>query len=172
MSLRKVITLPHDTLRKKARRVSDFGHPLQELIDDMIETMRAAPGVGLAAPQVDVLQRVIVVEFGDEEDPEVPPKLHVVINPEIKRPSRETVLGQEGCLSIPGLVGDVDRSESVVVRGQNRRGHPVKIKAQGWLARIFQHEVDHLNGVLFVDRAEKIYKLEDLEDGTQVATPV
>lgn len=172
MSLRKVITLPHDTLRKKARRVSDFGNPLQELIDDMIETMRAAPGVGLAAPQVDVLQRVIVVEFGDEEDPEVPPKLHVVVNPEIKRPSRETVFGQEGCLSIPGLVGDVDRSQSVVVRGQNRRGHPVKIRAQGWLARIFQHEVDHLNGVLFVDRAEKIYKLEDLEDGTQVATPV
>jgi peptide deformylase len=172
MPLRKIVTLPHGTLRKKARQVSDFGNPLQELIDDMIETMRAAPGVGLAAPQVDVLQRVIVVEFGDEEDPEVPPKLHVVVNPEIKRPSRETLMGQEGCLSVPGLVGDVDRSQSVVVRGKNRRGHPVKIKAQGWLARIFQHEVDHLNGVLFLDRAEKIYKLEDLEDGTQVATPV
>lgn len=172
MSLREIVTLPHNALRKKALKVSNFGKPLQELIDDMVETMRAAPGVGLAAPQVNVHQRVIVVEFGDEEDPEVPPKLHIVVNPEIKKPSRETLLGQEGCLSIPGLVGDVERAASVVVRGQNRRGHPVKIKAEGWLARIFLHEVDHLNGVLFVDRAEKIYKLEELEDGSQVTTPV
>jgi len=172
MPLREIITLPHPALRKRAHKVSDFGKPLQVLIDDMIETMRAAPGVGLAAPQVDVLQRVIVVEFGDEEDPEVPPTLHVVVNPEIKQPSQESVLGPEGCLSIPGLVGDVDRSASVLVRGLNRRGHPIKIKAQGWLARIFQHEVDHLNGVLFVDRAEKIYTLEELEDGGQEATPV
>ncbi|MDH3943401.1 MAG: peptide deformylase [Anaerolineae bacterium] len=172
MSIREIVTLPHAALRKKARKVADFGKPLQQLVDDMIETMRAAPGVGLAAPQLDVHQRVIVVEFGDEEDPEVLPTLYVVVNPEIKRPSREILLGQEGCLSIPGLVGDVERSASVVVRGQNRRGHPIKIKAEGWLARIFLHEIDHLNGVLFVDKAEKIYKLEELEDGSEVATPV
>ena len=128
MPVREIVTLPNDVLRRKARVVTDFGPELQSLIDDMVETMRAAPGVGLAAPQVDVSQRVIVVEFGDEDDEEVPRKLHVVVNPRIKRPSRDQELGQEGCLSIPGLIGDVQRSTSATVLGQNRRGHKVKIK--------------------------------------------
>ena len=163
MTVREIITLPNDALRRRAHKVTDYGPDLQTLIDDMVETMRVAPGVGLAGPQLAVSQRVIVVEFGDEEDEEVPPKLHIVVNPEIKRPSRETVLGQEGCLSIPGYVGEVERAKSVTVRGHNRRGHKIKITAQGWLARIFQHEVDHLNGVLFVDKAETIISLEELE---------
>lgn len=161
MALRNIVYIPAPILRKKARKVTDFGPELQTLIDDMIETMRVAPGVGLAAPQVDVPLRLIVVEYGDEEDEEVPPKLYVVANPEIVRLSEKTEIGTEGCLSIPGFAGDVERSLEVTVKGQNRRGQAVKIKAQGWLARIFQHEIDHLDGILFTDRAEKVWKLED-----------
>jgi peptide deformylase len=160
MAIREIVTVPHPTLKKNARKVTDFGSDLQALIDDMVETMRVAPGVGLAAPQIDVAQRVIVVEFGDEEDETVEPRLFAVVNPEIVRPSRETVVGTEGCLSIPGLVGDVERSESVTVKGFSRRGQPMKIKANGWLARIFQHEVDHLNGVLFTDKAIQVWQPE------------
>ena len=90
-------------------------------------------------------------------------------NPEITRKSRELVMGIEACLSIPEVAGDVDRPLTVTVRGQNRRGQPLKIKAHGWLARIFQHEVDHLNGVLFVDHAERVWKIE--EEVSQVGAP-
>lgn len=163
MSVREVITIPHETLTSKARKVKNFDNDLRQLIDDMVETMREAPGVGLAAPQVNVRQRVIVVEFGDEEDEEAPRKLYTVVNPEIKRRSQDTVMGIEGCLSIPELVGEVERAESVTVKGQNPYGQQMKIKAKGWLARIFQHEIDHLDGVLFIDLAENIYRLEDIE---------
>jgi peptide deformylase len=162
MAIREIITVPNKVLNRKAQKVTDFGKDLQTLIDDMVETMREAPGVGLAAPQVNVLQRVIAVEFGDEEDEEVPPKLYTIVNPEVARASEETVMGIEGCLSIPELVGEVERSVSVTVKGQNRRGQKMKIKASGWLARILQHEIDHLNGVLFTDRTETIYRIEDL----------
>ncbi len=164
MALREIVTLPAPVLRRKARKVSDFGPDLQKLIDDMVETMRAAPGVGLAAPQVDVPLRVVVVEYGDEEDEEKPPKLYAVVNPEIIKASEEKIMGTEGCLSIPGVAGDVERAESVLVKGLNRQGRPIKIKAKGWLARVFQHETDHLDGVLFVDKAEKVWKLEDSPD--------
>lgn len=160
MAVRDIVTIPDPILYRKARKVTDFGKELQTLVDDMVETMRVAPGVGLAAPQVDVPLRVIVVEFGDEEDESVPLKLFPVVNPEITRFSKEQVTGTEGCLSIPDFVGDVDRSVSVVVKGMNRRGQPMRIKSSGWLARIFQHELDHLNGVLFIDRTERVWKLE------------
>lgn len=160
MAVRDIVTIPDPILYRKARKVADFGKELQTLVDDMVETMRVAPGVGLAAPQVDVPLRVIVVEFGDEEDESVPLKLFPVVNPEITRFSKEQVTGTEGCLSIPDFVGDVDRSVGVVVKGMNRRGQPMRIKSSGWLARIFQHEVDHLNGVLFIDRTERVWKLE------------
>ena len=167
MAIREIVTLPNPILRNKARKVTDFGEDLQTLIDDMIETMRAAPGVGLAAPQVEIPLRVIVVEFGDEEDEEVPPKLFAVVNPEIKKFSLDTNVGTEGCLSIPEFVGDVERSTSVTIQGLNRHGQSMRVKADGWLARIFQHEVDHLEGILFPDRAEKVWKLE--EDSAPVA---
>lgn len=160
MSVRTVVTIPHPVLRRKAQKVNHFGPELQDLIDDMIDTMRNAPGVGLAAPQVAVPLRVIVVEFGNEDDIEAPPKLFAVINPEIVRSSNDTVTGVEGCLSIPEIVGEVDRHQAVTVRGFNRHNQPMKIKARGWLARIFQHEIDHLDGVLFTDRADKVWKLE------------
>jgi len=161
MTVREIVTNPAPVLRQKARKVSSFGADLQKLIDDMVETMRVAPGVGLAAPQVDVPLRVIVVEFGDEEDEEAPAKLYSLVNPEVIKASAETDMGTEGCLSIPGFVGDVDRPVSVTIKGLNRRGKPMRIKAKGWLARIFQHEIDHLDGVLFIDRAEKVWKVEE-----------
>jgi peptide deformylase len=127
----------------------------------MVETMRQAPGVGLAAPQVDESTRLIVIEYGDEEDEEAPAKLYVVANPEISRTSTETLVGVEGCLSIPGIQGEVERFAVVTVKGLNRHGRPMTVKAKGWLARIFQHEIDHLDGILFVDRAEKLWKTEE-----------
>lgn len=164
MALREIVTLPNPVLRRKARKVTDFGPDLQTLIDDMVETMRVAPGVGLAAPQVNLSQQLIVVEFGDEDDEASPKKLYVLTNPEITRLSKETVFGVEGCLSIPGLVGEVERAEAALIKGLNRRGQPVKIKAKGWLARIFQHEIDHVNGVLFVDKATRLWQQKDEEE--------
>jgi len=169
MSVREIVTIPGDVLRRKARKVTDFGPELQTLIDDMIETMRDAPGVGLAAPQVNESLRVITVEFGDESDEEVPPKLYTFVNPEVKRESKDTNVGTEGCLSIPGFVGDVERPSEVIVKGKNRYGKSTRIRAKGWLARIFLHEIDHLDGVLFTDRAEKVWKLEEEEQPIQVA---
>lgn len=160
MAIREIVTLPDPVLRRKTRKVTSFTPELQSLIEDMIETMRAEPGVGLAANQVGVPWRVIVVEYGDEEDESVPPKLYVVVNPELTRLSKEKVVGTEACLSIPGYAGTVERHESLTVKGLNRRGQPVTIKAKGWLARIFQHEVDHLDGVVFTDRADKVWKME------------
>ena len=161
MSVLEIVSLPQTILRHKAHKVSDFGPDFQDLVDDMIETMRQAPGVGLAAPQVGESIRLIVVEYGDEDDEEIPPRLFVMANPDITRTSPETLLGTEGCLSIPGIQGDVERFEALTVKGLNRHGHPMTVKAKGWLARIFQHEIDHLDGVLFVDRAEKLWKAEE-----------
>ncbi|HEX9012932.1 MAG TPA: peptide deformylase [Anaerolineaceae bacterium] len=158
MALRQIVHIPEPVLRRKAHKVSRFDKDLQALIDDMVETMRAAPGVGLAAPQVAVPDRVIVVEYGDEEDEDAPKKLYVVVNPEISQASEETVTGVEACLSVPGLVGEVERAETITVKGLNRRGQPSRIRASGWLARIFQHEIDHLDGVLYTDRATRVWK--------------
>jgi peptide deformylase len=160
MTKREIVTLPDPLLRRKARTVTRFDGKLQTLIDDMIETMRAAPGVGLAAPQVGVSERLIVVEYGDEDDEEAPKKLYALINPELKVTSTETQVGVEGCLSVPGLLGEVERSLEVTVKGQNRRGQLMRVKAKGWLARIFQHEIDHLNGVVFTNRATRVWKPE------------
>jgi peptide deformylase len=108
---------------------------------------------------VGVSQRVIVVEYTtDEEDETAPKKLFAVVNPEIKVTNQETEMGVEGCLSVPGLLGDVERPLAVTVKGLNRQGQPTRIKAQGWLARIFQHEIDHLEGVVFTDLADSIWK--------------
>jgi peptide deformylase len=164
MAVREIVTHPDPVLRKKARKITDFGSELQSLIDDMVETMRVAPGVGLAAPQIGIPLQLIVVEYGEkdeEKETEEAPKLYTIINPEIIRFSSDQEVGTEGCLSIPGFVGDVERPLAITLKGLNRRGQPLRLKANGWLARIFQHEVDHLNGVLFIDRAEKVWKVEE-----------
>jgi peptide deformylase len=159
MSIRPIVTLPDPILRRKARPVTRFDADLQALVDDMIETMRQAPGVGLAAPQVGVSERVIVVEFAeDEEDETAAKKLYVMVNPEIKKCSEASEPGIEGCLSVPGWQGEVERALEVTVKGQTRRGQPMKVKAKDWMARIFQHEIDHLNGVVFTDLATKVWK--------------
>jgi peptide deformylase len=159
MTLRQIVTLPDPILRRKAKPVTRFDADLQTLIDDMIETMREAPGVGLAAPQVGIPERVIVVEYAeDEEDEDAPKKLYVMVNPEIKSASEETEEGIEGCLSVPGWQGEVERALAVTVKGLTSRGRPMKVKAKGWMARIFQHEIDHINGVVFTDRATKVWK--------------
>src|SRR4029453_16564533 len=165
MTLRKIVTLPEPVLRRKAHAINKFDKNLQVLIDDMAETMREAPGVGLAAPQIGLSERLIVVEYYErEEDEEVenaPKKVWAIANPEIIKASEEKLMGVEGCLSIPNLVGEVERHAAIQVKGLNRHGKPTKIKAEGWLARIFQHEIDHLNGVLFTDRATRVWKPQD-----------
>jgi peptide deformylase len=163
MTIREIKYLPEPVLRRKAHKITTFDKELQVLIDDMVETMRQAPGVGLAAPQVGVSNRLITVEFGDEEDEEKPKKLYVVINPEIVAKSEQMVTGVEGCLSVPNLVGEVARHEEIIVKGLNRHGKPTKIKAHGWLARIFQHEIDHLEGVVFPDIAIKVWQPSEEE---------
>ena len=173
MTVREIVFVPDPVLRKKTKTVTKFDEKLQTLIDDMVETMRAAPGVGLAAPQVGALERVIVVEYyeneedeDDEETDEAPPKrLYTLVNPEITRKSVETEEGTEGCLSVPGFLGEVERPLAITVKAQNRHGQPVTLKLKDWTARIFQHEIDHLNGVLFTDLATRIWKPEEpIED--------
>ena len=162
MTLRKIVTLPDPVLKRKAHTVTKFDKELKTLLDDMVETMREAPGVGLAAPQIGLSDRIIVVEYyereEDEEIEDAPKKVWAVINPEIVKTSEETLLGVEGCLSIPGLVGEVERHAEIQVKGMIRHGKPMKIKAKGWLARIFQHEIDHLNGVLFTELATRVWR--------------
>lgn len=161
MPVREVIVIPHPTLRKQAVPVDDYGPETQQLIDDMFETLHEEAGAGLAAPQVNVSQQVILVEYGSEEDENIPPTLYIAINPKITRFSPETVMGAEGCLSIPNLMGEVERAQEIVVEGLDRHGKPLKMKLRGWLARIFQHEIDHLNGILFTDRATDVWETDE-----------
>ena len=161
MAVREIIIVPHPTLRKKSAKVSDFGPDLQQLIEDMIETLHENSGAGLAAPQVNVSQQVILVEFGTEENEEIPPTMYVTINPRVTRFSQEIATGAEGCLSIPGLMGEVERADEIVVEGQDRFGKPIKMRFQGWIARIFQHEIDHVNGILYTDRTISVWETDE-----------
>lgn len=156
MAVREILTSEHPALRQKAKRVKKIDASLQKLIDDMIATMEDAPGQGLAAPQIGVGLRVIVIDAvpgEDEEAEEEPVKLQLV-NPEIVEKSGEQ-FGEEGCLSIPGYVGNIRRAQFVTVKAQNRKGKEVKIKASHNLARALQHEIDHLDGILYTDLLEK-----------------
>ncbi|MCA9960034.1 MAG: peptide deformylase [Anaerolineales bacterium] len=157
MALLDIVTLPDPVLRQKTRPVTRIDAELQQLIDDMIETMRAAPGVGLAAPQIGRPISLTVIETLpdlDEDGAEIEGTrdLYVLINPEIIWTSRDMIDGVEGCLSIPGYLGEVDRYESVRVRALDRHGRKIRLRLRGWDARIFQHEIDHLNGVLYIDK--------------------
>lgn len=164
MAVRPIITPENPVLRKKAHKVANLDDPkLQTLIDDMVETMLEAPGVGLAAPQVEVSQRVIVVRLPDDEESveeygDQAGVLYTLVNPELVRVSDEMVDGIEACLSIPGYYGNVSRHRAVTVQALDRRGKKVRVKAKDWLARVFQHEIDHLDGVLFIDRATEIWR--------------
>jgi peptide deformylase len=155
LTVREIVTLggPRESvLRQKAKKVRRVDPYIRQLVDDLIDTLRATPnGAGLAAPQIGVPLRAIVTNVDD--------KLNVVLNPEIVSQSEEEVEAEEGCLSIPGWYGPVRRKERVTVRGLSRTGKPVKLKSEGWEARCFQHEVDHLDGVLFIDRMDDRSKL-------------
>ena len=169
MTILEIIQPDNPILRQKAEPVSDFGPVLQSLINNMHETLLDAEGVGLAAPQVAERCRLILVRLPDDEESqeefgEDAGKLYIVANPEIIKHSQNKVSGVEGCLSLPGLLGDVDRYESIVVTGQDRDGKSICINAKDWLARVFQHEIDHLNGRLFIDIAEKVWRATDEEE--------
>jgi len=152
MAIRLIVKDPDPVLRERAKEVTKFNANLHKLLRDMADTMYDARGVGLAAPQIGILKRVIVVDVGDEHG------LIEMVNPEIVEREGEQI-GPEGCLSIPGLNGIVRRAQRVVVKGQDRNGNPFTVDAEGYLARAFQHEVDHLNGVLFTDIADEVYKI-------------
>lgn len=151
MAIRIIVKEPDEVLHKKAKEVTKITPNVQKLLDDMADTMYDAEGVGLAAPQVGILKRLIVIDAGDEHG------LIKMINPEILESEGEQ-FGPEGCLSIPGWNGDVRRAEKVTVKGLDREGNELIITGTGLLARAFQHEIDHLNGVLFTEIADRVYE--------------
>ena len=169
MAVRRILQAD-EMVHKKAKKVRDFGPSLKALVDDMVETMRAVPGIGLAAPQIGAPLRVIVVELPQVEGEEDPQRgrLFVICNPEVVKSWGEEE-GDEGCLSLPGYVGEVKRASRVTVKGQDLKGKKIRVRAQGLLARALQHEIDHLNGMLFTARLESIDKLRRLEKAEEEA---
>jgi peptide deformylase len=159
MAIRIIVKEPDPILREIAKPVPKVTSNIVKLLEDMAETMYDAGGVGIAAPQVGIQKRVILVDPHDGET-----ELIELINPVIVNSDGEQ-LGAEGCLSIPGLNGDVMRKLNVTVTGWDREGNDITIEASDYLARIFQHEIDHLNGILFTDIAESVYKIPPVEPG-------
>jgi peptide deformylase len=140
----RIRTFGDPALRQRARPIDRVTRLHRRLVSDMLETMRAAPGVGLAGPQVGVIERVVVWEVDEEHG--------AIINPVLIDPSEEMLTAEEGCLSLPGLAYPVERHARITVEGIDQRGRPLHIEAEDYLARVFQHEIDHLDGVLFIDR--------------------
>jgi peptide deformylase len=160
VALLEIITRDNPRLRLKARRVPKVDDSVRRLMDDMVDTMLDAPGVGLAANQVDVQLRVIVMKVDNQ--------LYTLANPEVVRSSGEQI-GYEGCLSVPGYVGEVARADKVTIKALNRNGKEVRIKGEGLLARAIQHEIDHLDGVLFIDRLTSLDTLRPVAEGSEEA---
>jgi len=167
MTMLPICHFPEDSaLRQKAKKVSRIDSSIQRLIDNMIDTMHQANGVGLAAPQVGVPLQVIVVQMPGEE-------LITIINPEITKRSGEQEV-TEGCLSVPGYCGEIKRSAEVTVKGKDRQGKAIRIKATGLMAEALEHEIDHLNGMLYIDHIEspgKLHKIEYPVTQTESAAP-
>lgn len=159
MTVRQLRALPDPVLRQKAKRVSTIGSSIRQLIDDMVETMQQVKGVGLAAPQVGVSLRVVVLQMPGEE-------IIIIINPQIVKRSGEREVS-EACLSVPGYAGEIRRSVSVTVKGQDRQGKAIRLKAIDLMAQALEHELDHINGVLYIDHIESQDKLHKAELGTQ-----
>ncbi len=157
MAIRTIRTYPDPVLRNKTARIEKIDGSLDRLIQDMIETMHAAPGVGLAANQVGVPLQLAVIDLSGRENSEQRHPLFVIINPVIVS-SEGSIVEEEGCLSIPDYSEKVKRAAKVKVRAQDRTGKPFEIEAEGLLAKAFQHEIDHLNGLLFVDRLSPLKK--------------
>ena len=161
MAIRPILTEGHPLLRQKAKRVRRIDPSMRRLIDDMFDTMHEADGLGLAAPQVGVPLRLVVIEYEGDR--------HVLFNPEITR-QRGEVTDEEGCLSLPRWFGPVTRSEQVTVKGRDYAGKAIRVKLEGLPARAVQHEVDHLDGTLFVDRVEDRAQLRYV-DPSEAAGP-
>ena len=159
---RKILFHDNPILRQKSQKLKKIEPATQALIDEMLEIMRAANGVGLAAPQLGVLQRVIVIEIPpDPDEPDSQTETYALVNPEIVKRSEEEEIADEGCLCLPNYVGEVARAYAVTAKGKDRRGKDVRVKGEGLLARELQHEIDHLDGILFVDRADKLWQAEE-----------
>ena len=165
MAVRPIVTSEDPLLRQKSKKVSRFGDDLHRLVADMFDSLHAYRGLGLAAPQVGVLQRVFIIEMPpevDEDDREIEPsKRYVLVNPEIVR-MRGSEEMDEGCLSVPGYRGVVTRATEVLIKGQDEHGKPVRYKGYDLLAQAFQHENDHLDGILYLDRLtspDKLYRV-------------
>ncbi len=157
MTVLQIRSVPDSVLKQKAKKVHIIGRSIKKLIRDMQETMHAEPGrVGLAAPQVGVPLRVIVIGMPEEEED------IILINPEIVRRRGERVI-DEGCLSVPGYFGQMTRAESVTVKGRDQNGKEVRIKAEDLLAQVLEHEIDHLNGTLYIDHPEVRETLRKIE---------
>ena len=171
MAVHAVVVAGEPVLRQKAKKIKNFGPAVESLVQDMLESMHAADGLGLAAPQIGVPLRVIIIEMPaeiNEEGNETHPReLYVYCNPKIIKADGEEE-ESEACLSVPGYVGSVTRATRITVKGQDARGRKVRTKAEGLLARAFQHEIDHLDGILYIDRVDGPEKLrriaEDEED--------
>ncbi len=149
MGLIEIRTFPDAVLKEKTAPIENIDGRLQQLIDDMAETMYAAPGIGLAANQVGVGQSMLLYDIAPRDEQRA---LHVLINPRIVTAEGETISEDEGCLSIPEFRADVKRAAQVLVEGVDREGNPVRLEAEGLLSIVLQHEIDHLNGTLFIDR--------------------
>lgn len=159
MAVLPMVAYPEAVLRQKAKRVTNIDGSITRLIDDMVETMHEVGGVGLAAPQVGVPLRVAVIELPDEET-------IVLVNPKIVKRSGERQV-EEGCLSVPGYRGEIRRSDKVIAKGLDRHGREVRIKGEGLLAQALEHEIDHLDGTLYIDHLESIDQLYPLEPDTE-----
>ncbi len=157
MAILPIRIVPDPILRQKSKRVRIIDGSIHKLINDMLETMRSAPGVGLSAPQVGVPLRVAVISLPEQED-------ITLINPQIVRRRGERLV-DEGCLSIPGYIGQVKRSVSVTIKGRDRNGKEIRIKANDLLAQVLEHEINHLNGVLYIDHLEGMDKPRKIEPG-------
>lgn len=162
MAVKPIVTMEDPLLRQKSKKVTRFGDGLANLVDDMFDSLHAARGLGLAAPQIGVLQRVFIVDMPadyDEDGNEIEPsKAYVLVNPEIVKARGEEEM-EEGCLSVPGYRGLVKRATSVTIKGQDVKGREVRYRAEDLLAQAFQHELDHLDGVLYIDHLEGPDKL-------------
>lgn len=166
MAIRTILTADAPVLRQKAKRIKQFDGALRACVEEMFETLDVAHGVGLAAPQIGLSSRLVVIEIPADEEEGIPAKRYALCNPEIIRSSGEQI-DDEGCLSLPGYVGEVKRAALVTVKAFSPEGRPVRVKGEGLLARALQHELDHLDGVLFVDRLESLDKLRRISEADE-----